>query len=190
MTYFNQLLNQKDNYLRRNNPAYERVLREHPFWHSVYIGFGFLNNDYGIKYKDEVAIEKVRSISPKTTYLSEEYEAILKEQVLKLIKTKPLFVLRTIFAKFGVISLYLLIFANVGLIAVYFHRKCWPLETAFWGAMIFNSLFGVLVIPDERYLTGFITFATLYGIISIEEAIEHIPWGRFGALLRRKGEEL
>jgi hypothetical protein len=187
--YFDKLLDRRDAYLTNYNSGYERVLRRHVLWHSIYIGFGFLNNEYGIRNKDEVAIGKVRSISPKALYLSEEYETILRKEIFKLIRNHPLFAAQTVFAKFGAITLYLFIFSNVGLIAVILHRKSWQLETAFWSAMVFNSLFGIFTIPDYRYLMGLIAFATLYGIMSIDETIEHVTWEQVAALLRRGGEK-
>jgi hypothetical protein len=171
--YFDKIMKQRDIYLRKNGSAYEPFTRGHAFWHSVYIGFGFLSNEYGIKYKDEIGIEKVRSISPKTRYLSQDYEMIIRGEVFNLIKNHPLFVTQTIFAKLGVIIFYFLIFCNAGLIAVVLHRKTWQLEIAFISALMFNALFGILVIPDYRYLMGFIGFTTLYGIVSIDDAIEH-----------------
>jgi hypothetical protein len=181
--YFGHVLSQRDVYLTKSNPTYEPVPTHHVVWHSIYIGFGFLDNEYGIRYKDEIAIERVRLISPKTTYLSKKYETMLRKEVFSFIKKHPLFVVRTIFAKFGVICLYLLIFANLGLIAVSLHRKLWQLEIAFWSAIIFYSLFGFLAVPDERYLTGLIAFATLYGIFSINEMVEYITWEQILTLL-------
>ncbi|MBE0447663.1 MAG: hypothetical protein IBX64_06130 [Actinobacteria bacterium] len=174
--YFNVLLNQREAYLVNNQPACNQAVGRHPFWHSVYIGFGYLNNDYGIGYKDEVAIEKVRSISPSAPYLSEEYEAILKDEVINLIKGNPRFVLDTVFAKIGVIFFFLLIFANFGLLAAILYPKGWSIEVAFWNALGFNSLFGILVTPNPAYLLGFIAFATIYGIVSINHAIECGAW--------------
>lgn len=187
--YFDRLLEQRDAYLKKTYSTFERPPRQHVFWHSVYIGFGFLGNEYGIRYKDEVAIKKVRSVSPKAAYLSEEYEMILKKEVYKLIKAHPLFTATTIFAKLGVICLYLFAFANVGLIAVAFHVKSWRLEVAFWSAMMFNSLFGILVVPDYRYLMGFLAFAALYGIMSLNQTVEQGGFRRMRALLKRSGEE-
>jgi hypothetical protein len=184
--YFHQILDRRDTYLKNLYPNYKVALKGHPFWHTTYIGFGFLDNEFGIKYKDEIAIEKVQSISPKTDYLSEEYETILKNETLNLIRTRPRFVVQTIFAKLGVIFLYLLIFANVGLIATLFYKKDWQIEMAFGSGMIFNSLFGVLAIPSSRYLMGFITLASLYGIFSIDEALSHITWKQIVALFYRK----
>jgi hypothetical protein len=44
-------------------------------------------------------------------------------------------------------------------------------------------LFGFLAVPDERYLTGLIAFATLYGIFSINEMVEYITWEQILTLL-------
>jgi hypothetical protein len=185
---FDRLLNQRDNYLKNNYPNYEQVLRQHPFWHSVYIGLGFLENEYGIKYRDEVAAEKVRAISPSTPYLSKEYERILRNEVFKLIIRHPLFFAITVFAKLGVIIFYLLISANVGLITVPFYLKRWPLEFSFWSAMAFNALFGILVVPDYRYLMGFIAMGCLYGIMGIHQIMEHGSIWNFVRRLRQGGK--
>jgi len=187
--YFDKIMKQRDIYLAKNNSNYEPFTRGHVFWHSVYIGFGFLSNEYGIKYKDEIAIEKVRSISPKTSYLSQGYEAVLRKEVLSLIKKHPLFATQTIFAKLGVIILYFLIFSNVGVIAVVLHRKNWQLEIAFFSAMMFNSFFGIIAIPDYRYLMGFLAFATLYGVISIDDAIEHVAWKKIITIMHHGREK-
>ncbi|MBI4532289.1 MAG: hypothetical protein HY709_12300, partial [Candidatus Latescibacteria bacterium] len=176
IVYFQTLLDRRDAYLMSHYPEHRQVLRHHVFWHSVYIGLGFLNNTYGIQYLDEVAIEKVRSISPDVVYLSQEYETTLRNEVLRLMKDAPLFVLTNVFAKIGVISFYLLVFANVGLLTAVLHPKTWSLELAFWIGMAFNALFGILIIPNPPYLLGFIAFATLYGIVSINHTIESGVW--------------
>jgi hypothetical protein len=185
MIYFDNMMKKRDLYLTKKGSIYEPFTRGHAFWHSAYIGFGFLSNEYGIKYKDESGIEKVRSISPKTRYLSQEYEGIARAEVFRLIKKHPLFVTQTIFAKLGVILFYFLIFSNLGLVAVALHRKTWQLEVAFFGAMVFNALFGIIAVPDYRYLMGFIAFATLYGIVSLDDAIEHLGWKKMIAMMHR-----
>jgi MFS family permease len=189
MVYFDKIMKQRDVYLTKSNSIYEPPKRGHVFWHSVYIGFGFLSNEYEIRYKDEIAIEKVRSISPKTRYLSHEYEAVLRNEVFDLIKKHPLFVTQTIFSKLGVIGFYFLMFSNLGLIVTVLHRKSWRLEIAFFSAMMFNSFFGIIAIPDYRYLMGFLAFATLYGIISIDDAIEHNAWKKITTMMYRGREK-
>jgi len=49
-------------------------------------------------------------------------------------------------------------------------RKPVWLELAFWLAIAFNGLYGILVLPNPKYLVGLIAFAALYGVYSIEFA--------------------
>jgi glycosyl transferase family 2 len=66
------------------------------------------------------------------------------------------------------------------------YPKSWSLELAFWCSLGFSSLFGLLVIPNPRYLLGYIAFAVLYGVVSIDHAIER---GVLKRLRRRTSAE-
>ena len=169
---FRLAVRERDRFLARNAPGYGAVVARHPFWHSVYIGFGYLSNEYGIRYEDEVAARKVRDVSPKAGYVSAEYERILRGETLRLALRHPLFVLRTVFAKAGVLFLFFLIFANLG----FLFRKRYPqdraVENSFFASLAFSALPGILVIPQPGYLLGYIAFAALYGINGIDRIIE------------------
>jgi hypothetical protein len=170
--FFSLLLNHRDDYLRTvatNNCA----PRQHVIWHSIYIGLGFLNNEYDIRYKDEVAFAKVKSISASVAYLSPEYEAILRKEVVSLAMNHPTFIIKTVLAKLGVMQGYLLIFANLGLLAAAIYRKRCSLELAFWVGLAFSSISGLLVVPIPGYVSGFIALAMLYSIMSINYAMEN-----------------
>jgi len=174
--YFSHAYNQHKRYAEKQFPQYPIGLKNHVLWHSAYIGFAFLNiknpdPDY-LKYGDKYAVEKVRSIKPDVINNSQEYERILQNEVFRLIKEHPIFVLYTLFAKIGVLLLYLLIFCNVGLPAAFFYPKPWQQELAFWLALAFNSIFPLLVVPVSEYTLGFAAFATLYGISSINYAYQ------------------
>ncbi len=169
--YMKTVLDTRDEFLKAHQPTYTAALRQHPFWHTVYIGFGFLSNDYGILYKDEVAAAKVRSVAPEAEYCSPQYETVLKNETLNLVKSDFALVFFTIAAKLGVIGMYLILFANVGLLAALRYPKRWSIELAFFAALSFNALFGVLAMPRLSYLTGFLAVAWLYGIVSLDEAI-------------------
>jgi len=168
--YFNHLYQQYSDFLKKEqitNPA--DGIKNHLLWHSIYAGFGFLSfkNPDNIRWGDPYALQKAQSIKPGVQYNTLEYEEILKKEIIKLIKHYPAFVIMTIFAKIGILLLYLFVFANFGLIAAFFYPKLWEIESAFWGALVFNSIFSLLVIPTTEYSLGFIAFATLYGIVSI-----------------------
>ena len=135
----------------------------------------------GIVYKDSVAEDKVRSISPNTVKRSPEYEQILKYEVLYILRYKRDFFIYTVFAKIGVMLFFLLKSANLGLIAAYFYPKNRSLDFAFVSALLFSSLFGILVMPLVHYVLGFIAFALFYGLVSVNEAIERDVLNKFKA---------
>jgi len=170
--YFHTLRDRRDAYLNAMQPARPPIQEQHSFWHSVYIGFGFLGNEMVPAYSDEVAANKVAALSPGAHYLSVEYEEVLKNEVFSLIRHHFSFVVLTLAAKMGVICFALLLSANVGLLAAALYPKSWSIEVAFWAAIAFSSLFGLLVIPHPRYLLGFMAFATLYGVVSVDHALE------------------
>ena len=189
MFYFHTLFQQRDAYFASNKSYAEQLLRGHPLWHSVYIGLGFLDNEYGLKYNDDVAYNKVRSISPGTRLVSPEYEQILKRETFKFIREHPRFVLYTLFAKLGIAFFFLLVFANIGLLAAIRYPKGWPLELSFWGAISISALPGIIVIPTPPYLLGLIALATIYGIVSINHAVENGAWRDIYAALNRSGDK-
>lgn len=183
LVHFNRVVGARDAYLLARTTGYQPGAHIHPFWHSVYIGFGFLDNELGIAYLDEVASAKVSELSPKAAYLSREYEETLRVEVVRLVRDHPLFVARTIAAKIWALGRYVLIFANVGLLAAVVYRKPWHIDLAFFAALAFSALFGILVIPALPYVLGLVAFSTLYGIVSIGEAAERNAWGRVKRLL-------
>lgn len=141
----------------------------HPIWHSIFVGFGYLNNEYGIVYDDGCAISLVKKIRPDVVYVSKEYESVLRTLVMRIMQRDPFFVLSTLFAKGGHIVLYFFLFANVGLIFIF----RFPLEkqviAAFVPALLFSALNGLLVMPFAYYLLGFCTFAYLYGLLEVHQ---------------------
>jgi len=170
--YFHSLMARRDAFLAATQPDYTRTLNQHPFWHSAYIGFSFVPNPYVPSYDDTISAEKVRSIDPSVRFLSPEYERILRGEVFRLVREHPRFAAITLLAKLRAIGLLLLASANLGLLAAALYPKPWPEELAFWSAMAFGSLFGILIIPHRAYMLGFIAIAVLYGIVSLEYAVE------------------
>jgi len=173
--FFQALIVERDRYLLVHAPGALSAITGHPFWHSIYIGFGFLSNDYGIQYLDQIAIEKVRSIAPSAKYLSEEYEITLRQEVMRLVAAHPLFTSMTLFAKSGVIAMYVFLSVNLGLVAAKFKPIPRPLAGAFWSAIVFSSLPGLLVIPSVAYLLGMITCGVLYGLYSANHFFSASP---------------
>jgi hypothetical protein len=160
-------------YAQEHFPNYTPDADAHPFWHTLYVGFGFLNNDFGLSFNDKAGVEKVLSIDPSVPAYTAQYEAILKNEVLHLVRAQPWFVVKTIWAKLGVFLIYFLFFANIGIGAALWYPKNWRVEVALFGALCFSSIFSLVAIPSVTYMPAFVACSTLYGIISINHAIEH-----------------
>lgn len=161
----------RDRYLAQRLPGYEPPPSAHIVWHAIYIGFGLLANDRGLEYKDQVAGRVVARLAPDAAPASPRYIAVLRQQVFRLVVEDPTFVARTVFAKLGILSMYVLVFANVGLVAAVRARKPVALELAFAAAIGVAALPGVLAFPALYYLEGFATLAALYGLVSVDWAL-------------------
>jgi len=165
---FKLLVARRDAYLAaRGVPVVEA---QHGFWHSVYIGFGFLNNNHGIKYEDGVAQARARERSPNVVFGSREYERILRHEVFALAKEDPRLVGQTLFAKFGVLLFYLASAGGIGFFLAARGANPGYLNLAFVAAIGFSSLSAILIMPSLSYLTGAIALCVLYGLVGIEHA--------------------
>jgi len=167
-------------YLRRNSfldsqQVAHQLDQVHVFWHAVYLGLAYFPNPEVPAYRDEVAMAKARILRPSAVYPSAEYEEVLKKETFEIVKHKPLLLLENLLLKCAVIILYFGCAVNIGLYAAYVARKDIWFEIPFAAAISFNSLFGLLVIPNPKYLLGLIGFAALYGIYSIEWAAQQFP---------------
>lgn len=143
----------------------------HLFWHNVYFSLGYLDNSYGIEQSDSFAVKKALSINPKVSLYTPEYEVLLRQETLKVIKTHPIFVMNNLAAKFGVCLMYFLIFANIGIIFALYYRKGYMVDLPFAAGIAFSMLFGILTTPDYTYLLGLFSLATIYGVYSIDFAL-------------------
>lgn len=170
--YFSTVYSQYVLYAVEHCPGFVVALKNHVFWHQLYIGLGFLQNPFGIAYNDAVGFAKARSINPDVVSCSAEYEALLRHEVIALVLHHPMFILKTIFAKCGVIFLYFLRFAHGAIVAALVYRKPWQYELAFAGALASSALFALLTDPDYSYLLGFIAFCGIYAVVSINYALQ------------------
>jgi hypothetical protein len=177
--YFSYALCKNKIFVRQELPDYSQMVIRHPIWHTIYAGFGFITNDFGLFYNDDSATSKVATIDPtafttvgqwKNTVASEKYETVMRSEVLQFIKHHWFYVMRVMAAKAGVLLFYLLLFANFGLLALFRHPL--SINVAFATALAWSALPGLIAIPNFLYLTGFITFAVLYCILGLVRFIE------------------
>lgn len=172
--FCHQLYAQRNTFLAARFAGYEPEQR-HVFWHAVYLGLGYVQNSDVPAYRDEVAIAKVQLLEPTAKYPSLEYEQVLKKETLALARRRPFLILESLLVKLAVVLLFCICAANVGLYAAIVSRKSIWCDLAFLGAVGFSALFGILVVPNPKYLLGLITFAALYGVYSIQHATEQQP---------------
>ena len=187
--FFSSLLKQRDAYLSTIEYA-GPTTSQRVFWHNVYFSLGYLHNWYGYDNwpshvpSDTYSVKKALSVNPDVQLFSLEYETILKNEYFKFVKTYPLFFIQTLFAKFGVCLMYLLFFANIGLLLAVYYPQGYLYNFLFASGIGFNMLFGLLATPEYQYFMGLFAFATLYGVYSIDYAVDQ---GLFQHL--RKGKK-
>jgi hypothetical protein len=75
----------------------------HVFWHSAYIGLGYLANPYGLRYDDNVAFARARQADPTAVFPSKKYESTVRKLYVDFVFDHPGFVLRTYVSKAAVI---------------------------------------------------------------------------------------
>lgn len=178
--YFSRVTDQSREYLAEHVSHQKQLPTVHPFWHTIYLGFGFLNyaNQDGIQWDDTYALKKVQHVlqDPTIGYEHPQYESTLKAEVLNLIKYQSFFVYLTIFAKLGILLLYLIRYVHVGLLAALYLFEYSCSEVALLLSLLSSTIFPLIAIPAEQYAFGFICLAYLYGIDSINRLLhkDHI----------------
>jgi hypothetical protein len=170
--YFRKAFSDRDRFLVTQDPHYTPIVVHHPFWHPIFAGLGFLSNDLGLKFEDETVEKRARSVDPTVKYLSDRYDRDVKHEVIEVAKQHPAFVLFSEMTKVGVLLTIFVICAGPGLLAAIRRPKPWPLECAFMVSILWTALNGILVIPNPKYLLGFISLSILYGIYSMERPPE------------------
>lgn len=154
----------------------EKVTKlQHPKWHTIFLGFGFLqpSNPLKIQYADDWAFEYVKKKKPHIRLYSQEYEQELKNETLSLIWNYPVFVLFTIFSKIGILLFYFLLFAHIGVACALLNNHCISINVSFIVALLLSMIFPLISLPTIRVLSlSFITFSWLFGLFNMLEWLE------------------
>lgn len=170
--HFKYLENNRDRFLTTLNPSHPYRSISHPKWHAIYLGLGYFENNYGIEWKDINALNKVMSINPDSGYYTDEYEYILKNQCLNILKTDPIFILKTVALKIFKLLKKFAFYANLGLLFFFYVRPRARFVVPFLLAAMFYSLPGILVIPIGAYVSGMSSIAAIFGICMIGFGLE------------------
>lgn len=178
--FFTYCSSQYQAFARKEFPTYAWIQLGHPFWHSVYAGLGFIENNFGFKFDDSVSFNKATSIDPTCSQAhsgetapppyhrwGNRYEQILRNEVLKMAIRYPHYMLENYCAKLGVICVYLLRYINVGLLAWWAVGLPSNIILAFVPALAWASLPGIIGIPIAPYLLSLIALCILFAVVSI-----------------------
>jgi hypothetical protein len=137
------------------------VVAGHPFWHSIYVGLGFVGNDSVRQMKDEVAVQMVRAQDPAVAYYSPAYEAMMRSAVFSIARSNPKVIVGNVLAKAGTI----LLIAGVVMWPVMSWLRL-PLSSRenvpFLIAGAFSSIPGIIAYPAPRYLAGLLALVIMF----------------------------
>ncbi len=168
ITYFKYQQYRYHQFIKTHVPQQTGISQFHGFWHPVLGGLGFLANEFGLSYKDSEIAKKVSERDASWDRESgPHYEQIAKAVIIDLAKKHPWFIINTLAAKAGILLMYLIIFANIGLLALWYKPLPWHLSLAFLLALGWSALPGLLAIPITPYLYGFIAISGLLGLVGI-----------------------
>ena len=161
------LVAERNTFLRAHTSNASQLRFRHPFWHPLYVGFGYAKNDLVPAYLDEVGVARVCSETLSADYLSQDYERVLRNATEQLVRQHPAIVVRNLVKKTLVVALLVLVCGNIGWIAFLRRAIVWPIDLAFCAAIALNSLYGILVVPYASYLFGLISYSALFGATSV-----------------------
>lgn len=134
----------------------------HPFWHSAYIGLGFIPNSLGLSYNDQVAMNKVYSMHPGVLFCGKIYESTLKQEYLKILQTETWYFVKVHLVKiFMVLGLFLFLL-NIQIKKLFKLKLSQSLILPFAASIMFAALPAIIVVPRINYLNAFITLCFVW----------------------------
>lgn len=69
-------------------------------WHAIWCGLGYIENEYGFMWDDGAAASYVQSVNPKVGYCTEPYFDILRDRVISVFLTDPMYIVKVYTIKF------------------------------------------------------------------------------------------
>jgi len=143
------------------------AVNSHPLWHTLYIGLGFIPNSEVPEYRDGVAGDKVRSIDPSVAYTSAKYQAILRGELWRLVKRRPMLVIGILAAKAGIVILLASILLYPARRLIFAEKSALWLDAAFVLTIAMSAMNGIVAIPRASYLLTFLCLSFLYTSIKL-----------------------
>ncbi len=139
----------------------------HLVWHSIYIGLAFIPNSLVPEYKDEVAMNKVRSIDSTVRFGSANYEAILRREVWNITKQRPTLLLENFAAKAVILIVLAFLILFPARRFLFAEREVFWLDAAFVLSIAMSATSVILTVPRRSYLLTFLCLTLLYSCIKL-----------------------
>jgi hypothetical protein len=143
------------------------AVNNHPIWHNIYTGLGFVPNSEVGAFNDTFAMEKVRSIDPSALYTSPQYESILRREVLRIAVHKPELLIENLAAKTGIVIFCAFILLYPARRLLFAEREELWLDAAFVLAIGLSAMNAILVVPKVPYMLTFFCLTLLYSTIKL-----------------------
>jgi hypothetical protein len=150
-----------------------KAVNSHALWHTIYIGLGFIPNSEVSEYRDGVAAEKVRSIDPTVAYTSARYQAILRSELWRIVKHRPMLVVGIFAAKAAIVILLAAILLYPARRLILTEKSVLWLDTAFLLTIGMSAMNGIVAVPRASYLLTFLCLTFLYTSIKLFKHYEN-----------------
>jgi len=167
--FLHHLANKRNHFLLGQTSIQPQDLNRHTFWHFAYIGLGFISNPYvpgGVC--DDIGKLRVRAIAPEAVYLSDQYDAVLRNEVIATVTAHPPLVFFTLAAKLGILIVIIAAFGGLAIVAAIYRPIDKRILATFVPALGVSALPILLVAPSPHYLMSIFTLAALYGTFSFD----------------------
>lgn len=144
----------------------------HVIWHSILIGFGWMQNPFGLEYADISGMNYINKIygNEKLLIWSDtiKYELLAKKEVFNILNTNLLFVTKQLILKiiksFAQIGIFVL-----PLIIIYRKFKISKAHLRLLPIFLVSIAPGILVIPSRPYLPSAIALSIIFVFLMHDE---------------------
>lgn len=162
-----QIAETRNNWFEKNTSISIDESLSHPFWHSAYIGLGFIPNTLGLAYNDQIAIDKVNAIHPGVLFCGKVYESTLKQEYFQVLKTQTAYFIKVHLIKFLIILIIVLILLNYQIKKIIKFRIQQSALLPFALTIAFAALPALIVVPRINYLNALITLSLVWYVYLI-----------------------
>lgn len=185
---FGGLRAERDAYVGK--PLSKTYLPSHPFWHSAYIGLGYVENDRGIWWNDGAGFAAARRVDPHVVVLTRRYDHVLRHVYFQTVRAEPGLALRSYTAKLGVLVAHVLdrfrLLPALLLVAVVAGSRRFRRYVLLVVPSVAFGLASPLVgVPVAQYERGWVAAAGLLWTLGLCWLVSEGP-GRFRALLAQE----